>query len=164
MSFAAVQPDARLTGKLINPLLSSVINTFAMMLDSRVERGAVDLRNEHDAFSDVTAMIRISGGAKGLVCISFPEKTALQVVDRFLGESYKAITLETLDALGELVNMVGGAAKSKLNMGLNIGLPNVVNDSEHQIEFPANSKPMRVHFDSDIGSFFVDFGFVVRNL
>lgn len=164
MTYATVQPDARLTGKLINPLLSSVIETFAMMLDCRVERGAVGLRGEGDSLNDVTAMIGISGKAKGLVCVSFPSETALAAADRFLGETIDSIGVEALDALGELVNVVGGAAKSKLNMGLNIGLPQVVNDPDHPIEFPQQAKPMRVHFDSDLGSFFIDFGFVVRTM
>ena len=163
MPSATVQPDARLTSKLINPVLSSVIETFAMMLDCRVERGEVELLAEGAEPNDVSALIGVTGRAKGLVCIGFHQQTALNVAERFIGQRPSGLTLEATDALGELVNMVGGAAKSKLNMGLNIGLPQVSDDPDQPIDFPPQSKPIRVHFDSDLGPFNIDFGFTVRN-
>ena len=132
------------TAKIINPVLSSVIETFETMLNSSVERGAVELRQPGESLHDISALVGISGKVKGSVCISFPVETAVRIVDRFLGGSNDTealdlvpeITPDVIDALGEVVNMVGGSAKSKLNMGLNIGLPNVVHGHNHGIDFP----------------------------
>lgn len=162
MPFTAVQPDARLTSKLINPILSSVIETFAIMLDTRVERGELKRVTQNDDLHEVLALVGVTGRAKGTICLGFEYQSALNLVNRFIGEEARGLTLESLDALGELINIIGGSAKSKLDMGLNIGLPQVIENPEQPVEFPQQSKPMRVHFGSDLGPFCVDFGFIVR--
>lgn len=164
MSSTAVPPSAGMTAQVINPILSSVIDTFGSMLGVEVERRDLKLRSVDDRLYDVSALIGISGRVKGSVCLSFQAATALGVVERFLGERPTEVNAEVVDALGEFANIVGGAAKSKLNMGLNIGLPNVVHGADYAVEFPSESKPMRLDFDSEIGPFFVEFGFVVRQL
>jgi chemotaxis protein CheX len=153
-----------MTAKVINPILSSVIETFRSMLGVSVQRRDLRLRGVNDSLNDITALIGISGRVKGSVCLSFQAETALGVVEKVLGERPTEVNSDVIDALGEVANIVGGAAKSKLNMGLNIGLPNVVHGSDYVVEFPTESRPMRLDFDSELGPFFVEFGFVVRQL
>mgnify|MGYP001796802182 CR=1 FL=1 len=135
-----------------------------MMLDCEARRGELELRRADAQLFDVTAVIGVTGRVKGVVAISFALQTALNTVERFLGESHGGLTPEVIDGLSELANMIGGSTKSKLNMGLNIGLPSVVSGPNHRIDFPTESKPMRVHYASDAGPFFVDFGIVSRTL
>jgi chemotaxis protein CheX len=154
--------SAALTTAIVNPLLESIVETFSTMLDATVERRDLSLRELGATLYDVTAVIGISGRAKGVVCMSFPRGAALRIAEQMLGERQTALNPDVIDALGEVANMVGGGAKSKLNVGLNIGLPSVVQGHQHTIDFPVESCPMRLKFDSSVGPFVVDFGFVSR--
>ncbi|MEM1305210.1 MAG: chemotaxis protein CheX [Planctomycetota bacterium] len=158
----AAQPDAGITTKIINPLLAAVSETFDMMLGCPVEREQLALRAFEAELYDLSAVIGITGSAKGAICISFPANTALSLVDAFIGEKSSRITPSVVDAMGELVNIVAGATKSKMKLGLNMGLPNVVHGKRHKVDLPTDSKPMRVSYSSALGPFLVDFGFVVR--
>lgn len=160
---ASVQPCAAVTTRIVNPLIAAVNETFEMMLDCTAERKQLELRSASTQLLDLSAVIGISGQAKGAVCLSFALETALAIVERFVGVEASRATPEVLDALGEVVNIVAGSTKSKINMGLNMGLPNVVHGIDHKIDFPTNSHPIRLHFDSGLGPFVVDFGFVVRD-
>lgn len=168
MNGTSAQPHFGATAAIINPLLSSVIETFRDVLDCDVQRGQLELREPDAEVYDISAMISLSGQAKGVVCLSFEQLTALEIAARMLGRTTHRITAPVLDGIGEIANMVAGAAKSKLSMGLNMslnmGLPNVVRRADYSVRFPSESEPMRLHFDSEVGPFFVDFGFVISSI
>lgn len=155
--------DAAVTTQIVNPLICAVKETFEMMLGCVPERTGLQLRESGALLHEVSAVVGISGRAKGSVCLSFAQPTALQMACRLLGSQVHRIDSEAADALGELINIVAGATKSKVNMGLNMGLPNVVHGVGYRVEFPTNSHPMRMEFESEAGPFIVDFGFVVRD-
>lgn len=160
---STVQASSGLTALVINPLLSAVIETFDLALGSTARRGSLELRAERPTIYDVSAVISITGRVKGSVCLSFRRMTCLAIYERMLGEPAPFINAEVRDAVGETANMVTGSTKSKLEMGLNIGLPQVFAAEDFDLRFPSDATPMRLHFDSDIGPFVVDFGFVVQN-
>ncbi|QDV73453.1 chemotaxis protein CheX [Botrimarina mediterranea] len=164
MSATFVQPTSDVMVAVINPLLGSVVETFNTMLGSKARRGALELRGIDAEPYEISALIALSGGTKGVICLSFDRLTALEIGARLLGGSNWKLTPAVLDAVGEIANVVAGSAKSKLEMGLNMGLPAIVRRENFCIRFPSGSDPMRLHFDSDIGPFFVDFGFVVSGL
>ena len=149
---------------IINPLLGSVVETFKTMLDCKVRRGELELREADAEPYEISALISLTGGTKGVICLSFDRLTALEIGARLLGGSNWKLTPAVLDAVGEIANVITGSAKSKLEMGLNMGLPTLVRRDSFDIRFPSGSEPMRLHFDSDIGPFLVDFGFVVSGI
>lgn len=164
MSATFVQPTSGVMVAIINPLLGSVIETFSTMLDCKASRGALELRDADAEPYEISALISLTGRAKGVICMSFDRLTALEIGARLLGGSNWKLTPAVLDAVGEIANVVAGAAKSKLDMGLNMGLPTIVRRDDFDIHFPSGSDPMRLHFDSDAGPFFIDFGFVVSGI
>ena len=145
-------------------MLSAVRNAFGDMLECDTERGGLELRDLDVPLYEVSVVILVTGRAKGLFCISFDGDTALSIVERLLGDRPNRVDEDVLDAMGEMANMITGATKSELNLGMNIGLPKVVRGESEEISFPDESHPMRVHYGSDIGPFCIDFGFVERNL
>lgn len=164
MKSTASHSSATLTTRIINPLLSSVSDTFEGMLDSEVQRGALELCELQSPLYDLSAVILVTGRAKGMFCLSFATETALNLTERFLGVRPNRIDDDVLDAVGEMANMISGATKSKLNISLNIGLPKIVRGNSSDIHFPEESRPMRLHYSSDLGPFCIDFGFVHRTI
>ena len=63
---------------------------------------------------DISGIISLSGDVERAVTMSFPNETGKQVVAKFVGEELATDHEDFTDAIGELVNMVTGGAKVKL--------------------------------------------------
>ena len=71
-----------------------------------------------------------------------------------------AFDADVCDAVGELANMVAGAAKAQLEqLSLSLSIPNVVSGPQHKVHYPSNVQPVSARFESEIGDFAVEFGF-----
>ncbi len=146
---------------IINPLLAAVIQTFGDLLDCQATRGALRLRGANATPCDVTALISLTGSARGAICLGFDRLTALEIAARRLGDAVPKLTPMVLDAVGEVAHAIVETAKPNLQQGLNMGQPTILRRERYGVHFPNRSEPMRLHFDSDVGPFFVDFGIVV---
>ena len=66
---------------------------------------------------------------------------------------------DVVDAIGEITNMVAGAAKSELDeYELSICLPNVITGQSHGIRFPSNMLPISVPFETPWGPITLEVG------
>jgi chemotaxis protein CheX len=66
---------------------------------------------------------------------------------------------DVLDAVGELTNMVAGAAKAELEeYELMVSLPNVITGRDHDVHFPSNVTPICVSFETDWGELTLEVG------
>lgn len=154
---------ANLTTEIVNPIIQAARDVFDMMLGCKVARRNLALQSRETPFHDVTAVIGLSGGCVGSICLSFPKETVFGIVQTLLDHEVDHIDSVVCDAVGEFTNMVAGSAKEKLTeLQLNMGLPNIVHGSDHHVDFPSQSQPLVVHFDSDFGPFMVVFGFIRR--
>lgn len=156
--------SAGLTLKIVNPLVEAVTETFSTMLGCEVERVGLELRGEDAKMLDISALIGVSGRASGSFCLSFEADTAAGAVSRYTGMEVYPESPLVVDGVGEFTNVIIGTAKDKLDIPLNLGIPNVVLGEDHSIAFPNESKPMRVKFQSDLGPLLVDFGFTTANI
>ncbi|MCD6507354.1 chemotaxis protein CheX [Candidatus Poribacteria bacterium] len=158
----------------INPFVAALENFCEMMLGCKVERGKLKLANsaleiEHpdvdQAFAkyDITALIGLSGKARGTVALLFPAKTALMITRRFL-ETDKIFKIDdtVIDAVAEMVNIVAGSAKRQLSdeLGLiKLSLPTVVRGRNFEIKYPTGSVWLQIPFNSTLGPFFMQVSF-----
>ena len=66
-----------------------------------------------------------------------------------------------MDAIGELTNMIAGAAKTQLEpYQLTIGLPTMICGKAKTIMFPSDASPIVIPFESPIGPVSVQVGLV----
>ncbi len=141
----------------INPFIESVCELFTTMLNSTAERGDVGVYWEPPNTSDIVAMIGLSGTARGTVAISFPDSTALAIVGRMLGEDVRIVDDKVRDGVAELVNIVAGSAKGKLQAGegvpIELSLPTVVRGTDYQVDHPTRTAWLEVPFNSEFGPF-----------
>ncbi|HKP97714.1 MAG TPA: chemotaxis protein CheX [Fibrobacteria bacterium] len=138
----------------INPFILATIETFKTMMKLEVKPGKVTLERRTGFQSDLSGIIGLSGGAKGSVSMTFPKITALKVVSAFIGE--KVVTMDdgVVDAIGELANIVAGAAKKDLvKYNISISLPTVVVGDNHELSGAKEVTPMYVPFETPLGNF-----------
>lgn len=138
----------------INPFVVATVETFKSMLRSTVTPGKLMLIKGNRIQSDISGIIGLSGGAKGCIILSFPRITALKTVSEFISEKVLAIDDVVKDAVGELANIVAGAAKKDLTQyNINISLPTVIIGEGHEVQGGKDVIPLAMPFESAFGPF-----------
>lgn len=145
--------------ELLNPFLNATVDVFRTMLSCELTRGQPTLKRSNAPQYEVSGLIGLTGGRQGMVVVSLGRMTAMKATEILLGERPDGIDSQVVDAVGELANMIAGAAKAKLGQfQLNIGLPSVICGKNHLIGFPSNSTPIVLPFESHIGPVCVEVG------
>ena len=144
----------------INPFITSLCNAFRTMLECDVQRGPIGLMENNFSKYPISGVIGLTGNAVGTVVLSLSESVALKAASTMLMAETHSIDADVIDAVGELTNMVAGAAKSELEeYQLMVSLPNVVTGEGHEIRFPSNVRPILVPFSSEWGPLALEVGF-----
>jgi chemotaxis protein CheX len=88
---------------------------------------------------DISAVIGLTGEARGAVVISMKTKLAVRLTGALTGSVHAGIDEEVVDAIGELVNIIAGNAKRGLeeSFHLIISLPTFVEGKNHSIKWPS---------------------------
>ena len=143
----------------INPFIASLSKAFRTMLDCEVHRGPLALTVEKTQRHGVSGIIGLSGNAVGMVVLSLSAEVAKKAASAMLLCETDEIDADVIDAVGELTNMVAGAAKAEL-VGLNlmVGLPSVVTGANHVVRFPSNVTPICVPFTTEWGDLALEVG------
>lgn len=145
--------------EFINPFVSATHNVFQTMLSTKLTRGELSLKKSHTPSHEVCGLIGLAGKCHGMVVVGLGRETALQLAGVLLGTKVEELNSDVVDAVGELTNMIAGAAKTQLaEYQLSIGLPTVICGKTNTINFPSGSPPLMIPFDSDMGPVSVEVG------
>lgn len=143
----------------INPFLASTTGVFETMLGVEVKHEAPFFRRSFVPQYEVTGIIGLSGNKTGTVAVSLPREMAVMVTEKLLGERPTEIDAQVADAVGELTNMIAGAAKAQLpELQLSLGLPTVIAGNDAAIAFPSRTTPLSLPFTSEYGPLTVEVG------
>ena len=143
----------------INPFLASTISVFDTMLNCKLERGAPYLKNGTQPQHEVSGVIGLSGKAQGTVVLGLSREAALGATEALLQERPAEINGDVTDAVGELVNIIAGNAKAKLeHLDMSVSLPTVITGKNHCVEFPTKVTPICIPFNSAWGEVTVEVG------
>jgi chemotaxis protein CheX len=84
---------------------------------------------------DLSALIGISGEARGAVALSLKKELALAITGKLTGKTHTTLDEEVVDAIGEIVNIIAGNVKEKLEEHFNlvISLPSIIKGKGHEI-------------------------------
>ena len=136
----------------INPFHASLTNTFKTMLSCEAKRGELHLKDANSPSHPISGVIGLSGKAVGAVVINLSEAVAIKAASAMLMTELTEVCDDVLDAVGEIANMVAGAAKAELEeYELSVSLPNVIIGNPHEIHFPSNTKPICIPYDTEWG-------------
>ncbi|HEX8916108.1 MAG TPA: chemotaxis protein CheX [Humisphaera sp.] len=151
-SAAAAAPagEAPLNRQIVVAFVESIRSVYATMLGTQVQALTPYLKPDIGGPHDVSGVIGFSGGFHGSVTVGFPRDVAEKSVAAFAGTALPMGTADFADAVGELTNMVAGAAKSTLNGGASISTPVVVVGTAHTMprlkDVPSIVIPCRCKF------------------
>lgn len=129
----APHPPAVVNSKMILPFVNSVRSVFTTMVKVSTSIGKPYLKKNPAPSYDVSSIIGFSGDITGCVVISLQMKAAEQLVSAFAGAPTQADSPDFVDAIGELANMIAGAAKKDLGHAANISIPSVIIGAGHTI-------------------------------
>lgn len=160
MTQPTLSEKASLTISIVNPLITAVIETMNSMAGYKVVRKDLQPVLNHHAYHQVTALIQLSGNARGSICLSVSTRTAIALVYKMTEIKETEVSGLVCDTVAEFANVIAGMAKDRMTeLGLQLGLPNVIHGSKLEIWYPEDSTPMCVNFTSEIGPLMVTFGF-----
>ncbi len=146
--------------RFINPFLDGTMSVIKTMAFLDPIAGKPYLKKDNLARGDISGIIGLTGKIKGSLALSFSEPCILKIVSNMLGEEIPAINGDIKDAVGEITNMVSGAARKKLEaMGFAISaaIPTVVSGKDHSVVHVLGGPSIIIPFDiPECGSFVVD--------
>lgn len=143
----------------INPFLTALASTFETMLGCTIERKELSLKSCNTPHHEVSGIVGLSGQAVGTVVLSLSENVALKAASTMLMTEATEVDNDVVDAVGELANMVAGAAKAQLEQfHLSISLPNVITGRGHEVRFPSNVTPIVIEYESCWGPLALEVG------
>ena len=145
--------------RFINPFLEATIDVLKTMAFVESRPGKPYLKKDNLAKGDVSGIIGFTGAATGSMALSFSEKCILTIVSNMLGEESTEINSDIKDAVGELTNMVSGAARKNLEtLGLRISaaIPTVIAGKGHSVSHVMGGPSIIIPFETEQGPFFVD--------
>lgn len=143
----------------INPFLVSTISVFETMLGCKLTRGTPFARSGTQPQHEVSGLIGLSGQAQGMVVLGLSREAALGAAEVLLQERPPEVNRDVTDAVGELVNIIAGNAKAKLeHLKLSVSLPTVITGRCHCIDYPSKVTPICIPFTSPWGDISVDVG------
>jgi len=145
--------------KFINPFLEGTVEVLTKMAFVNPKPGKPYLKKNNLAKGDVSGIIGITGTIRGSLALSFSTGSILKIVSNMLGEEITLINGDIRDAVGEITNMVSGAARKRIEaMGysLSASIPTVVSGKEHSIMHVMGGPSVVIPFEMEGGSFVVD--------
>jgi chemotaxis protein CheX len=142
--------------RYINPFIDAVRAVFATMIHIDVTLGKPHV-TEISPKHDVSGIIGMSGDVVGSIVVSFPASVAKVIVGKFAGCERPVGSPDFADALGEVVNMISGAAKAKFEgKRVSISTPSVVIGTNHTVACPANTVCISLPCAIYCGEFSID--------
>jgi chemotaxis protein CheX len=128
--------------KYIQPFIDVSIKVFKEFVGCNLvaERPHFSDPVKASAEWDISAVIGLTGEARGAVVISMKKSLAIKFTDILTGTAHTDMDGEVIDAIGEIVNIIAGNAKQGLESAfrLVISLPTIVKGNEHSIKWPHN--------------------------
>ena len=105
----------------------------------------------HTVSRPISVMVGMVGKTNGTCAISLSEKAMLHIASQLMGEERREIDVETVDAIGEVANMIAGRVKELL-VGTpfemeNISVPSVIMGASYSVHFARGMHVVSVDFE-----------------
>ena len=163
-SAATIKTKRALTKKVVAQLpyfVDAIVETLEMMTNAKAVKEQVKVEKIilMDADELLASSIGFYGDIDGMIVLVFPKTIAKKACELLIGEETDDEAL-VLDALAELVNIVGGKLKTLLSdekVSVNITLPRTYDDIEDVLEVIGDRKGVQVDllFGGEHFSFFL---------
>jgi chemotaxis protein CheX len=158
-----IKENLRMDVELAKPFVKAAMDVIGTMAFITPRPGKPFVKKNSIATGDVTGLVGLTGdGKRGSVSISFSKACAVAMVKNMLGDDIQDILTDVKDAVGEITNMISGQARAGLSeKGLVFqgSTPTVIMGDNHSISHMSKSPIMAIPFETDAGSFTIEFCF-----
>ena len=144
---------------LVNPFIEAVVHVLSSMACTEAQAGKPYLKKDNVAKGDVTGIVGLTGEARGTISVSFTEECILSIVSNMFGEKMRELNEEVRDAVGEILNIVSGQARRKLEIAgrtLKGAIPTVITGQNHTITHITRETVIAVPFKTQYGEFTIE--------
>ena len=134
----------------INPCIEACVDTYKTMLGvTPVRAGKLEVKTGVFPISDVMGVIGLTGKVRGAMLTGMKEEMACGTVGMFLDKEIPEVDADVLDGIGEILNIIAGAAAAKLaDFKIGLGLPTVLAGKDHKMFADLNAPwiviPMKI--------------------
>jgi len=143
----------------LRPIIAATCNVFTTMLQLDVRMNDPALIDPAAFSHEVTGVIGLCGDVSGSIALSWPVTSAERIATLLTGVERRADDDEEdfIDAIGELVNMVAGNAKSEfMARDASITCPTVYVGRKQAPEQTAGRSCVAVPCQTDCGTFVLE--------
>lgn len=116
--------------RLIAAFVDGVIKVMKTMANTDASVGKPFIEPNFTVKGDIAGMVgMVAPPLKGTLLITYKTDSILYILENMMGEKYTELNRDVVDAVGEMTNMIYGAAKATLNqMGYNfeMAIPSVI--------------------------------------
>ncbi len=145
-------------------IISGTQDVFSTMLMLEVAAEDVSDQKANVITSNLTSMIGLGGGVRGMLAVHCPAEVAQFITGSFLGMDVEELDEDVKDAIGEIVNMIAGNLKvSYADAGINVELaiPTSVVGNGFRVSGASGSIRHNISFQLDSGTFWVELLYVL---
>lgn len=146
--------------KFINPVLTAMVSTLKTMAQIDIKTGTPTVKKDSISKGDITGIMSLSGpSAKISIAMTFPIQVIQHIADKMLPPDAPKTTGALADLVGELNNIITGAAKQILaddGFKFEMSLPVIIIGAEHVITHKASGPSILLPVTSDLGGFYVE--------
>lgn len=165
--YKANQPARSLDGDMGHCIVKATTDVFRTMMNLRVTSGEVSVEKAQMRRAEVIGSIGVAGFLSGSISLFLPKKLAKRAgaAMLMLDEGTELADDELVDAIGELVNMVGGNIKTELFQKtplFDISIPSVYIGEDLQRRSVSDDLCFLVPFTVDGMEFSVEFLMVTK--
>jgi chemotaxis protein CheX len=153
---AVSTPSAPISSRLIMPFMNSARDVFSTMVGVPTTIGKPHLKNQPAPTFDVSGIVGFSGDILGTVVVSFQSACAVALVKAFSGSEFSLTDPDFSDGIGELANMIAGAAKKEFEMNCSITVPTVIIGSGHSVARISGVACVVIPISTPVGEFAVE--------
>ena len=148
-----------LRNALIHELLAATIHVLKTMAELSPRPGRPQLIRPGGAQADYTGVMGLAGphSVRGSFAICFERGCIAHVVESLFGEPPAELGGECEDAVGEMTNMVSGAARAALEKKghhFDMAIPTVVAAPHHEVSLMTQGPTIQIPFETEGGAFF----------
>lgn len=141
-------------------------DVFSTMLMVELESEEVVVQKKVKIDSNITSMIGLGGGLKGLLAVHCPSSVAKGVTSSFLGMDVEEIDDDVKDAIGEIANMIAGNLKISFtdrDVNVELAIPTTIVGDSFYVSGIADSTRIVAPFKMGEDTFWVELMYVMNS-
>lgn len=153
------------TFNLGKEIITGTQDVFSTMLMVDLVSEAVIENKKCAIQSNLTSMIGLGGGLRGLLAIHCPASVAKGITGAFLGMDIEELNDDVKDAIGEIANMVAGNLKvsyAKIDTNIELAIPTSIVGESFHVSGIADANRIIVPFKMSGDTFWVELMYVVN--